>query len=113
MKRVTIIIRPKIKLRKSMEFSAEEELVQQFKNITKTECPCCGKTMTLEKNVWRCQDCSYCISQQDMLHGYTFWFCDECERFLNVQPGFTEKTGKWRCISCGFLNDVSPQNLSE
>lgn len=49
MKRVKIIIRPKIKLRKSTEFSAEEELVQQFKNITKTECPCCGKTMTLEK----------------------------------------------------------------
>ena len=65
----------------------------------------------LEEDVWRCYDCAYCVTQKDMLEECVFWFCDECGRFMNVQPGFTDKTGAWKCISCGFVNDVSKENV--
>lgn len=89
----------------------KEKTAQRFKKMKKMECPCCNGTLLLEDAVWRCQDCAYCISQKSMLDGAVFWFCDECGRFLNVQPDFTEKNGAWKCIACGCPNDVSEENI--
>ena len=30
---------------------------------------------------------------------------------MNVQPDFTTATGTWQCVSCGFINDVSKNNV--
>ena len=35
------------------------------------------------------------------------WFCDKCNAYLNVQPGFTVEDGVWRCTECGALNSVT------
>ena len=38
------------------------------------------------------------------------WFCDECDCYMNDQPGFTTLTGRWTCSECGAVNDVSNAN---
>ena len=111
MKNLKAKIRPEAKTRSFASLPEKEKLAQRFKKVEKMECPCCGKTMYLEENVWRCHACAYCVTQSDMLREYVFWFCDECGRFMNVQPGFSDKTGAWKCISCGFVNDVSKENV--
>lgn len=35
-----------------------------------------------------------------------FWFCDNCDTFLNMQQGFTTRNQHWKCTKCGFDNDV-------
>ena len=37
------------------------------------------------------------------------WFCDNCDVYMNDQPGF-RAGGTWVCSECGELNDVSPSN---
>ncbi|WP_321075944.1 hypothetical protein [Gemmiger sp.] len=93
--------------------SDEQRLLATFKKVKRMECPCCGETMYLNENVWRCQNCAYCISQERMPNGEIFWFCDGYERFMNVQPGFTTRTGKWICISCGWINDVTENDIDK
>ena len=39
------------------------------------------------------------------------WFCDNCNDYLNGQPGFSFLSGTWKCTECGALNDVSPKNI--
>ena len=77
------------------------------------DCPACrSPNMYLGSSgkKWKCPDCGYMISRR---HKYTdvFWFCDECESFLNVQEGFTEKESRWVCSECGFSNDVTKENI--
>ena len=96
------------KLKVTLKKSKEE---RQFRKQTEMSCPCCGGEMLLEDGRWRCQLCAYCITQKSMLEGAVFWFCDECGRFLNVQPDFTTNTGAWKCVSCGYVNDVSEENI--
>ena len=38
------------------------------------------------------------------------YFCDNCDVYLNDQPGFTAITGQWVCSNCGYENDVSENN---
>lgn len=38
-------------------------------------------------------------------------FAMHCGRFLNVQPGFLTLSGAWKCVACGFANDVSKDNI--
>lgn len=37
------------------------------------------------------------------------WVCDYCGAYMNDQRGFTVR--KWKCKSCGALNDVSSNNV--
>lgn len=113
MKNLRVKINKHTSIRKFQDLPQKEKDAQYFKGVKKMECPCCGKTMYLADDVWRCYDCAYCITQKDMLDGVIFWFCDECGRFMNVQPNFTDKTGAWKCIACGFVNDVSEENVEE
>lgn len=42
---------------------------------------------------------------------YTTWYCDGCNCEMNDQEGFTTITGTWICKECGYLNDVSNNNI--
>ena len=78
-----------------------------------TDCPVCRSgNMYLGSNgkVWKCPDCGYSISDRDK-NKSVFWFCDECETYLNVQKGFSDKDGVWKCKECGCVNDVSKGNI--
>ena len=79
----------------------------------RTDCPACrSANMYLgpEGRAWKCPDCGYSISNKEKRKS-VFWFCDECDTYMNVQPGFTDKTGKWTCSECGYVNDVSKENI--
>ncbi len=39
------------------------------------------------------------------------WTCDNCGTYMNSQPGFTTITDEWKCKKCGFINDVSVNNI--
>ena len=39
------------------------------------------------------------------------WFCDECDAYMNDQPGFTTLFGTWTCKECGATNDVIENNI--
>ena len=78
------------------------------------ECPVCREkgSLVLSKNekLWKCLNCAYCIEPRQ-LRREIFWFCDSCDAFINVQPGFTQKLKEWKCMHCGFLNDTSSNNV--
>ncbi len=77
------------------------------------DCPACrSHNMYLgsSKRAWKCPDCGYTISRMKKLFG-VFWFCDECEAYLNVQNGFTTKGKTWKCTECGFVSDVTRKNI--
>lgn len=65
-----------------------------IKNIKKWMfCPACksGKmTFNKKKSLWTCEDCGYHFSEQYFLNDCVFWFCDECEAYLNNQEGFNK-----------------------
>ena len=39
------------------------------------------------------------------------WICDQCEAMLNVQPGFREDCGEWKCTECGFVNRIDASEV--
>ena len=77
------------------------------------DCPACRSknmyrgTMNLK---WKCPDCGYSISEIERLTG-VLWFCDDCEAYLNVQPGFTTHNKVWKCTECGYVSDVTINNI--
>ena len=77
------------------------------------DCPACrSQNMYLGPSgqMWRCPDCGYMLSEEERRTSM-FWFCDECEAYLNVQPGFTTSNKVWRCTECGQLNDVTEEHI--
>lgn len=34
------------------------------------------------------------------------WYCDECDSYLNSQPGFSDDCDSWTCTNCGYTNDI-------
>ena len=63
-----------------------------IKNLKKWMfCPSCKKgKMSFNKKTshWMCEDCGYGFSEKYFLDDCVFWFCDECETYLNNQEGF-------------------------
>lgn len=39
------------------------------------------------------------------------WYCDNCDAHLNKQSGFNAKEEFWVCDECGFVNDVTEDNV--
>jgi hypothetical protein len=39
------------------------------------------------------------------------WRCDNCDAYMNNQPGFSAIGGTWICAECGFPNDVTQNNI--
>lgn len=81
--------------------------------IAESDCPSCrGTHMFLYGDKWKCADCGFAINDDQLQsENAVLWFCDSCETFLNVQDGFTDKNGKWKCKCCGHENDVSKNNV--
>lgn len=77
------------------------------------ECPVCHEKMTFKKSSkeWKCDHCLYSISEEEFLDDFVFWFCDGCESYLNVQPGFNRKRNEWICTECGLKNDITFANI--
>jgi len=77
------------------------------------DCPACrSKNMYLGPSgrMWKCPDCGYQISRLKKNTG-VFWFCDDCEAFLNVQDGFTTKDKTWKCTECGHVSGVTRRDI--
>jgi hypothetical protein len=86
-----------------------------IKNIKKWMfCPSCknGK-MSFNKKTsnWVCEDCGYGFSEEYFLDDCVFWFCDECETYLNNQEGFDKNASKHICRNCGYENDTTFDNI--
>lgn len=77
------------------------------------DCPVCkgaGAMLADNKNkAWVCKDCGYSITYEKLDSGYIYWFCDGCEAFLNIQPGFEEASETWICQECGFENAITEE----
>lgn len=77
-------------------------------------CPNCNKpTLKINKagSIWFCSECGYKIDREEFENGCIFWFCDNCNTFLNIQDGFNTDEGIWICEKCGCLNDTSSENI--
>lgn len=86
-----------------------------IKNIKKWMfCPACknGKISFNKKSShWECDDCGYGFSEEYFLDDCAFWFCDECETYLNNQEGFDRHASKHICQNCGYENDTTFENI--
>jgi len=73
-------------------------------------CPACEGKMVLnhDSSCWHCEKCDYNLSVKEFESGYVFWFCDECNSFLNIQSGFNLDNESWICTNCGYVNDITP-----
>ena len=60
---------------------------------------------------WVCEDCGYSFSEEYFLDDCVFWFCDECETYLNNQEGFDRNAAKHICRNCGYENDTTFENV--
>ena len=77
-------------------------------------CPACqeGKmTINKKSTVWTCEDCGYKLSADEFEDNYVFWFCDECQTYLNNQEGFDRSAAKHICRNCGYENDTTFENV--
>lgn len=86
-----------------------------IKNLKKWMfCPSCKKgKMSFNKKTshWMCEDCGYGFSEKYFLDDCVFWFCDECETYLNNQEGFDRNASKHICRNCGYENDTTFDNI--
>lgn len=39
------------------------------------------------------------------------WYCDRCNAYLNIQPGFDDHHYVWKCTECGFKNSISSDSI--
>lgn len=77
-------------------------------------CPACRDgEMTMNKKAghWECKHCGYTLSAEEFKDGYSFWFCDDCDSYLNNQEGFDAHASKHICRNCGYENDTTDGNL--
>lgn len=85
------------------------------KNIKKWMfCPACknGRMTFNKKNMqWTCEECGYNFSEDYFLDDCVFWFCDECETYLNNQEGFDPHGSRHVCKNCGYENDTTFENI--
>lgn len=77
-------------------------------------CPSCQKgKMTINKKstLWTCEDCGYELSADEFEDDYVFWFCDECNTYLNNQDCFNRQASRHICKKCGYENNTTFDNL--
>lgn len=78
-------------------------------------CPECkeGKMNIDESNaMWECEKCGYQLSADEFEDDYVFWFCENCNDFLNSQKGFKRNAKSHVCTSCGYENNTT-LNIAE
>lgn len=77
------------------------------------DCPSCRSPHMFASSrigKWKCIDCGYMLSGLKKINTI-FWFCDNCETYMNIQDGFTTKNKMWKCTECGYTNNVTKKNL--
>ena len=77
-------------------------------------CPACrdGKmTINKKSTMWACESCGYKLSADEFEDDYVFWFCDECDAYLNIQDGFNRNAKKHTCTKCGYESDTTFDNI--
>ena len=77
-------------------------------------CPACqqGKmTINKKSTLWTCEECGYKLTADEFEDDYVFWFCDECNTYLNNQEGFERRASRHICRSCGYENDTTFENV--
>ena len=77
------------------------------------DCPACRSPNMYrgyERRAWKCPDCGFILSEKERKHG-ALWFCDNCEAFLNIQPGFSNDGKRWTCTECGHVNSIGKDNI--
>ena len=78
-----------------------------------TDCPVCRSPnmfLGAEGKVWKCPDCGYRMTAEEK-ETAVFWFCDDCDTFLNIQEGFSTDSETWTCTECGYENNVTEENI--
>jgi len=92
----------------------EEKSWEGYEYKNSRYCPVCRYEDTLvlnrPKTKWKCMNCGYSITDKE-LQDVIYWFCDSCDAFLNVQPGFEKNQGTWKCLQCGSENDTTEENI--
>ena len=79
-------------------------------------CPRCEANLTLQKGYsndlpyWICKGCGEMLINPE-IDSEIAWICDGCGGMLNVQPGFREDCGEWKCTECGFRNKIDKSEL--
>ncbi len=79
-------------------------------------CPRCEANLTLQKGYsndlpyWVCKGCGEMLINPE-IDTDVVWCCDGCGEMLNIQPGFDEDCGEWKCTACGFVNKIDVGEL--
>ena len=56
---------------------------------------------------WICKECGYQLSADEFEDDYVFWFCDNCDAYLNNQENFDRGADRHICRNCGYENDTT------
>ena len=68
-------------------------------------------TINKKSTLWTCEECGYRLSADEFEDDYIFWFCDECNTYLNNQDGFDRHASRHICRNCGYENDTTFENV--
>lgn len=60
---------------------------------------------------WSCPECGYKLDDNLFRSGVVFWFCDQCDSYLNSQDGFNPFSKTHICTNCGFKNKTTEDNI--
>ena len=94
-------------------------------------CPVCGTLLNTQDgfsadlDMWTCKVCNSILgSDGDVTMGFdpvegfknarfpgVYWYCDNCEAFLNIQNGFDDHYDNWVCEECGHVNPISDSEI--
>lgn len=81
-------------------------------------CPKCDANLTLQKgysndlDYWICKGCGEMLYNPEIeSEDGVIWVCDGCQTLLNIQPGFHNTCGNWKCTECGFDNKIDKSEI--
>lgn len=77
----------------------------------KPVCPYCGEPVANNDNGSNVKRKANEEIEEDEYMNDIDWYCDECGAYMNRQRGFTTRSGMWKCVICGYNNDVTEDNI--
>jgi len=94
-------------------------------------CPNCNAVLNDQEGfdpylrAWKCTVCNtvmvkdeddemFSFNPETAFEGARFpgwyWYCDNCDAFLNSQEGFDDHLDSWKCTICGYETPISAEN---